>query len=523
MNATTTTAAIAPATSAGLHPAVVVALAGSFVANLTAQFAGTNLADIQGSLGASADEAWISTVYTMAAVVAAIASPVLMRTLGLRRYFVGSAALFAVAAWLSAMSTSLPTLLVLRAMQGLAGGAFGPMAFGAVFVLGRGPRLPLGVAWLAFALLVSVNAGPALSGPLEAAFGWRGLFVAQMWAAVVLLLAALRWMPAAPFNRDGLVTDWAAVAMLAAAAAALMLVLSQGTRRFWLDNDTVAWALTLGIGAAVGFAVLHRISPVRIIRVSKLLERGFGLPILLNLIFRASFAATVYLIPLQLALTQSYRPLEIAHALWWCLLPQVATFPLAWSLMHRVDGRLVMGTGLLLAGAAIALASFATDADASDQLRASLALLGVGQMLFLVPTLLIGALPLKPEDAPTGTIAFNVTTLGGTTLGIGLTSHFTVEREKLHSSTLVDHVSWLNPLSGERIASQAGAWSARLGEDLAGNAAVGQLAAAARRQAWTLAINDAYALIAAMLVVAIVGVVLIGRSPPLPRPSGDAP
>lgn len=508
----------------GLHPAVIVALAGSFVANLTAQFVGANLADIQGGLGASADEAsWISTIYTMAAVAAAIASPVFMRTLGLRRYFVANAALFAIASWLSALSTSLPTLLVLRAIQGLAGGGFGPIAFGAVFVLGRGSRLPLGVAWLAFALLVSVNAGPALSGPLEAAFGWRSLFLAQMWAATLLLLAALRWMPVTPFNRDGLATDWAAVTMLALSAAALMLVLSQGTRRFWLENNVVAWALVLGIGAAVGFAVLHRISPVRIIRVSKLSERSFGFPILLNLVFRASFAATVYLIPLQLALTQSYRPLEISHALWWCLLPQIAAFPLAWTLMHRVDGRAVMGAGLLLAGVAIGLASFATDADASDQLRASLALLGVGQMLFLVPTLLIGALPLKPEDAPTGTIAFNVTTLGGTTLGIGLMSHFTTEREKFHSSTLVDHVSWLTPLSGDRIASQAGAWSARLGDEVANNVAVGQLAAAVRRQAWTLAINEAYAFIAVILVISLIGAALIGPTPPLSRPQGDAP
>lgn len=521
MNVANTVAAPAPA-FAGFHPAVLVALGGSFVVNMTAQFAGTNLADIQGSVGASADEAsWMSTVYTMTAVMSVVASPVLLRTLGLRRYFVASAALFALTAWLCALSTQWPALLGLRAIQGLAGGAFGPIAFGAVFVLGKGPRLPLGIAWLAFSLLVSANAGLVLSGPVEAALGWRGLFLVQMWAAMLLLLAALRWMPTAPVNREGLRTDWAAMALFALASAALMLALSQGTRRFWLDSDVVAWALALGAGAGIGFAVTHWFSPIRIIRASKLLDRRFGLPILLNLVFRASFAVTAYLIPLQLVLMQSYRPLEISHALWWYLLPQIAAFPLAWSLVHRADGRMVLGAGLLLAGAGIALASLATDADGADQLRTSLTLLGVGQMLFMVPNLLIGALSLKPEDAPTATIAFNLTSIGGTTLGIGLISHFAIEREKLHSSTLVEHVSWLSSLPGERITTLAGTWSARLGDELAGNAALGQLAASVRRQAWMLAINDAYGLVAAILILVTAGTLFIGVSRPLSRSPGD--
>ncbi|MBU8976021.1 MFS transporter [Lysobacter sp. MMG2] len=499
-------------------PAVMVALAGSFLANMTAQFASANLADIQGGLGASADEAsWITTVYTVASFVGIAVSPVLLRTLGLRRYFIVSAAWFAVCAWLCAMATSLPSLLAVRALQGLAGGTFGPMAFAAVFLLCKGTQRLQAIALLSFVLLVSANAGPVVSGPLEAMLGWRALFLAQFWAMALLALAALRWMPVAPVNREGLRTHWPAIALFALASGALMLVLSQGARRFWLESPVIAWSLALAIGAAVGFAVVHRFSTLRILDAAKVVERRFGLSLLLNLLFRSTFAVSAYLIPLLLVQTQSARPLDLSQTLAWSLLPQIATFPLAWRLLHRVDSRVLMAAGVTLLAGGVALAGSSTSLVAGEQLRASLVLIGVGQMLFAVPNLVVGALTLKPQDGPTATIAFNLTTLGGMTLGTGLLSHFTIEREKQHSSVLVEHASWLAPDTAERLSLQAAPWSSRFTDDLAGAASLAQLGGAVRRQAWVLAANDAFALMAAVALLGLVGIVLLGRCPPLSR------
>ena len=498
---------------------VPTALAGSFLASLTAQFAGTNLADIQGSVGASADEAsWIVTIYTVTSFVGIVLSPVLARTFGLRRYFVASAVVFAVCAWLCAIATTLPMLLTVRALQGVAGGGFGPIAFVAIFTIWKGPRLPWGLALLAAVLVVSVNAGPVLSGPIEATLGWRGLFLIQFLVAGCLAWVGLTWMPASPVNWSGLKTDWTAVAFLTLGISLMMLVLSQGTRRFWLDSPVIALSASLCFGAWVGFIVLHRYSPIRIINVTRLLDRRFGIPILLNLIFRASFAVTVYLIPLLLALTQSYRPLQTSYALWWSLLPQIAAFPLAWHLLHHIDSRYMMFAGLLSCGLGIALAAFATNQTSAEQLHLSLVLLGVGQMLFLVPALLVGASALKPEDGPTATIAFNATTVGGTTLGVGLISHFVTEREKYHSSVLVEHVSWLDPAQADRLSSLTGALRARIGDDeTTAIRAIAQIASTVRREAWLLSINDAFLLMAVVLVVSAFCVALIGPSPPLAR------
>lgn len=496
----------------------VVALLGAFVVNLTGQFASTNLADIQGGIGASADEAsWLTTVYTIASFAGVILSPVALRGFGLRRYFIVNAALLAVCAGVGAFAGDLATLLFARSVQGLAAGAFGPMAFAAIFILCKGRQLAWGIAWLAFVLLVSVNAGPTLSAHVEDVLGWRGLYVVQLWTGVALLWVGRMALPKAPFNRDALKSHWPATALLVVATGATALAISQGTRRFWLESPTIAWSISIALGAWIGFAIVQRLGTPRILDTGKLVERAFGLPILLNLIFRASFAATVYLVPLLLAQTQGYRPLQTAQALWWCLLPQVAAFPLAWGLAYRLDGRLPILAGLLLVALGIGLAAQSSSAVAGIQLRASLVLIGIGQMLFLVPTLLAGALPLKPQDGPTATIAFNLTTIGGTTLGTGLLSHLTVERQKLHSNVLVEHVSWLDSAVTDRIAALISVTSSRLADDAANQAAVLQLGALVRREAWLLAVNDAFALLAIVMAGVGVAVAFMNPVPPLSR------
>ncbi|HEY5802077.1 MAG TPA: MFS transporter [Lysobacter sp.] len=505
------------APGAGL--ALLTALSGSFIATMTAQFAGTNIADIQGGVGASADEAsWIATVYTMTSFVGIIVSGPLARTFGLRRYFVASAIVFAACAWLCTMATGAPSIAALRGIQGVVAGGFGPMAFLVVFMMFKGPRLPFALALLAFVLLVSVTCGPVLSAMAEALIGWRGLFLTQFWLGSLLVVAGLSWLPRGAVNWSGLKTDWGAIALLATGLASLALVLSQGTRRFWLDNDTVAWALALGVGAWAGFAFVNRYSPLPILNPAKLLDRRFGIPILLNLLFRASFAVTVYLVPQQLALAQGYRPLQTSTALLWCLLPQIAAFPLVWHALHRVDGRVPMMFGLLLCALGTALAAFASNQAGGEQLHLTLVLFGVGQMFFLVPTLLIGAGSLRPEDLPTASIAFNVTTLGGTTLGTGLVSNFVTEREKFHSNVLTEHVSWLDPWASDRVASLVAALAGRVSDETASAArAIALVAGNVRREAWLLAINDGYAIVAVAIAVAALGSLVIGRTPPLPR------
>jgi DHA2 family multidrug resistance protein len=142
----------------------------------------------------------------------------------------------------------------------------------------------------------------------------------------------------------------------------------------------------------------------------------------------------------------------------------------------------------------------------------------VGQVLFLTPILVVGASPLKPAEAPTASLTFNMSTLGGTAIGIGLVSNFVTEREKFHSSTLTQSVSLYDSAQADGIASIAGLIGDRLTDDAMATAlAVARLASAARLQAWVLAFNDAFLAVAIVLAVCMLGTFAIACTAPLAR------
>jgi MFS transporter, DHA2 family, multidrug resistance protein len=504
-------------------------LAGSLFISLSAQFPSTDIADVQGGLFSTPDEAsWILTVYTMASFAGIVASGPLIKFFGIGRYLVVSATTFAATALACTTAPDLQVMIALRTIQGFAAGGFGPAAFVAVFMVTGGPRLPFGVTLLAFVLLFPGSLGPVIAGFVQDGLGWQTLFLIQAGIGATLALAAHTWAPhqESP-DWSALKTDWIALTLLSIALATLTLVLSQGTRRFWLENETILWSTAASLAAWAGFIFLVRFSPVPIMSPQLLVTRKFGIPIALNLVFRVSLVVTAYLVPQFLAVIQGYRPLEIAELMLWAAIPQLFALPLVWHLIHRFDMRAVMALGLALCAVGPALVFDGTALFAPEQFRLTLVVFSIGQLLFLVPAMVVGTSVLKPSDLPTASLAFNATTLGGATLGIGLVSHFVAEREKFHSNVITEKLSLYNTLDADRLAAFAGAFANRLVDDNSTTArAVGLLASTARREAWVLAFNDAFLLVVAMLLIGTVGIFAIGRSPPLQRltmVSGETP
>jgi len=509
---------VPPLTPAALRM-LAVSLSGSFLVSLSAQFPSTNIADLQGAFGSTPDEAsWISTVYTMASFAGIVVSGPMIKAIGMGRYMVANSLIVAVTALVCSHVMPLPWILALRTLQGFAAGGFGPVAFIAVFMVCGGARLPHGLTVLAFVLLFPVTLGPIVSALVEEYFGWSGLFQLQAIFGALLAFASSKWLPLNPGDRTALRTDWLAIAVLILGLSMLMLVLSQGTRRFWFESGMIVSCTAISAGAWAAFVFLCRVSPAPIITPGTLLLRKFSVPIILNLVFRAGFVVTSYLVPQFLGLAQGYRPIQIAGLLSWAALPQAAALPLVWFLLHKLDSRWIMGLGLVFCGAGTALVTDTTAQFAANQFQWAIAAFAIGQMFFLVPNLVVGASSLRPSDLPTASLAFNMTTLGGTTLGVAIVSNLVTEREKFHSNVLVENVSVFQSIDADRLSAIATALGGRLiDDDAAMRAAVSNVAAVVRREAWVLSYNDGFLLVAAVLALSALGVIWMGRCAPIER------
>ncbi len=118
-------------------------------------------------------------VYTIVLALALLPAERLARRWGSARVAAFGFALFALASVLCAVSSSLPLLLVGRAIQAL-GGAAGLVA---AFDLIRGGEPAGRRHWLGAAVLSSAI-GPALGGALTELFDWRAIFIVQVPFAV---------------------------------------------------------------------------------------------------------------------------------------------------------------------------------------------------------------------------------------------------------------------------------------------------------------------------------------------------
>src|SRR4051794_16643242 len=110
-------------TTAKTWIAVLGATLGAFMAVLNIQIVNASLADIQGAIGAGIDDGgWISTSYLVAEIIVIPLTGWLATVFSLRRYLLVNAILFLAFSVACAFAQNLGQMIVLRAVQGFAGG-----------------------------------------------------------------------------------------------------------------------------------------------------------------------------------------------------------------------------------------------------------------------------------------------------------------------------------------------------------------------------------------------------------------
>jgi DHA2 family multidrug resistance protein len=106
------------------------ALIGAFMAVLNIQITNASLPYIEGGIGTGGVYGtWISTAYLIGEIIVIPLTDFLSQVFSLRRYLLVNIALFLLFSALCGQASSLTEMIVLRALQGFAGGVMIPLAF----------------------------------------------------------------------------------------------------------------------------------------------------------------------------------------------------------------------------------------------------------------------------------------------------------------------------------------------------------------------------------------------------------
>jgi len=438
---------------------VVGVMLSALLQTLDSTITNVALPNIQGSLGASPDEAtWVINGYTIAVVIVIPMIPWLQTTFGRKRYFLTCIAGFTAASFLCGISSSIDELILFRVIQGVFGA--GLLATGQTILRDTFPPEQLGVSQGIFAIgaIMGPALGPPLGGVLVDNANWNWVFdinVLPGIASFLILAAFLRDPPkgeSSPLDLPGLL-------FLVAGIGSLQYVLSEGERWDWFsDANNVMFAIVavVGITALIWreLTVKDPLVDLRIFRY-RAVYGGF----LLAMVVGGAIFGSTYTLPQLAQNSLAFTATLSGLLIFMRAIPIALATPFISQYVGKVDARIfmtigfvVLGTGNLLQG------NVTTNVSEFGTFVFPLMTTGVGAALLFIPltTAVLGGVSQR-EGARASAYTNLAVQLGGS-IAIAALSTLIDRRTAFHLATLADnYAAGSTHLNGFTDTARAGA------------------------------------------------------------------
>ncbi|MEW1923134.1 MFS transporter [Streptomyces sp. NPDC088360] len=388
-----------------------------------ASVSGLNVAqpDLAVAFGASQSTIlWIINVYTLSLAALLLPLGALGDRWGRKPMLLAGLAVFGAANVVAALASSAEVMLAARLFSGIGAAMIMPITLAVIT-----STFPVEERGRAIGVWTGVAGGGGILGMfLSAALvdvaSWRWLFVLPIALVVVALVMALRSVPNSR-EKSGHRFDTVGALTSVVAVVGLIFVLQEGPERGWTAPATLL-GLVVGVVAAVGFVVWElRRRDAALLDVRLFGDRSpAGGSLTLLAIFGVQAGIFVVLFPFFQAVLG-----------WSGLLSTLALMPMAVLMMMasglaprlavRIGARSTMATGILVAGAGLALmaAFVSVDGGYLSVLPGMLAM-GTGMGLAMTPSTEAITSSLPRERQGVASALNDVTREFGTALGVAL-------------------------------------------------------------------------------------------------------
>jgi DHA2 family multidrug resistance protein len=476
---------------------------GAGLATLNARLLSVGLADLRGAKGFGFDEAsWIPTVLNMATMFSGVFVVFVNAVLGPRRILLPAAAVFTGASFLLPFAPNYWWMVALIAVAGISSGTFYSLTM--TFVLTALPKrlIIFGIAAYAADIVFVSNIASAIEGWYVEHLSWHWIF----WNAAVftplMMLCVYLGVPRHPAAASR--PSWRGFAYFSAGVTLLYGALDQGQRLYWFNNGTIVAMTVAGIFLLAASLGRRIIQPNPTVNLSFLNRRNIIIIAMSIFVFKFEHLATVLLVPAFLGNIQDYRPLETGHALAWVALPMLAVVWLVAALIVHTNSRLVLTVGLTTAAVSCWFCAHLDSSWAGTSFQIVELVLAVGfacTYIGLVSSIVLEAIEAgalaSVANAATFSGFMHLIRLFGGEIGSVAMGRFIDLREQFHSNLLGLHVDVGAWLTVQRLqALSAGLFPGSDGSQEAQQRAGEILSQQVRGQAYTLAIGDAFLLIA---------------------------
>ena len=372
------------------------------------------------SLGAAS---WVALSYLMVLVAAVVPIGRLADSVGRKMLYVYGFAVFTLASLGCALAPSIVALDGFRVVQALGAAMLQANSVALIRLAMPTGKVGRGIGIQGVAQALGLALGPSIGGLLVHAGGWRLVFLVNLPAGAVGIIAGLVLLPRSRQLQRPQRIDYTSVLLLVPTVACVLLTLTNIQHAAFV-KPAVLVPLIVAIGSGAGLAVhtrrLLRQRAEPLLPVDLFAAKDFSSPIAAGLLSYLVLFGMLFITPFELERTLRWQPNTAGLLL--TLLPAaiaVAT-PFAGRLADNKGPRLPTTVGMVVA--AIGFLTAVASPRNVGMLCAALILIGAGSGLFTPANNAAIMISAPPHRASIAGGVLNMTRAFGTALGVAITS-----------------------------------------------------------------------------------------------------
>jgi DHA2 family methylenomycin A resistance protein-like MFS transporter len=362
---------------------------------------------------------WIVDAYVLLVAMLLLTGGVFADRFGRKRLFLTGVAMFTIASVLCALAPTVGWLIAGRVLQGIGAAALSPASLALLVAAYPVPRERIKAIglWAGFSG-IGLAAGPLAGGILVDAFGWPAIFLVNLPIGAVLVLAGLRILGESR-NPDAAAVDIRGTALSVLGVGALTYGLIEGGSLGW-TSPVVLGSFVAAVVILAVFVVVEGSHPTPMLPLRLFRERLFTVSNTAMVVVGFALMGSAFFFSQFFVYVQGSSVLRAGLQTLPVSLAMVIVSPYAGRFAAKYGFRVVVTTGLALAGLGLVALGFAHADTVYGNVWWRLAIAGIGFGLAMSPLTGAAIQAVSPQEGGLASGISSTTRQIGAVLGVAV-------------------------------------------------------------------------------------------------------